>query len=182
LNLDLEQRRRLLRESRGETQERASRLLGDEEYSNRKEIVSEWLQALPGTGDLENGRKIFEAACAACHSFRGQGYAVGPDLSDASVRSMEDLVSHILDPNMAIHPKFAAYRVELDSGEVETGLLHSESSDSVILLQAFARKLEVARRDIIKIESSGVSFMPEGLEFSMTKQEMRDLIAFLQAR
>src|SRR5207237_386109 len=131
LNLDLEQRRRLLWYSTPEVQERAARLIGDEEYSNRKAVVEQWLKKLPATGDGARGRAVFARTCAPCHLLDGVGNTVGPDLASLSKHSVEDLLSNILDPNMAINPAYVAYNVETAGGELETGLLHSESGDSV---------------------------------------------------
>jgi putative membrane-bound dehydrogenase-like protein len=181
LNLDLEQRRRLLRHSRPEIQARAARWFGDEEYGHRKELVDDWLVRLPDVANREAGRAVYEQSCASCHTLRGTGYAVGPDLSNSASRSVEDLVSNILDPNMAIHPNYATYLVVLDSGELETGILHSESAESVVLLQAYGRQLHLPRRSILRFESTALSLMPEGLEGGWTPQDLRDLIAYLQA-
>ena len=116
LNLDLEQRRRLMRLSTPAIHRRAAALIGDEEYGNRAEIVLEVLAELPATGSKEDGRQTFESVCAQCHRHGGLGNAVGPDLESVSHRSAEDLVSNILDPDMAINPAFTAYRAELASG------------------------------------------------------------------
>lgn len=182
LNLDLEQRRRLLRDTSPETKARAARLFGDEEYSNRKALVTEWLAKLPATGESARGRAVFEKVCASCHVLDGVGSAVGPDMAAARHRSVEDLLSNILDPNMAINPNYLAYHVETEDGELETGLLQSESSDTITLLQAQGRTLVLPRRKIKRLESSGLSLMPEGLEAGLEPADMRGLIAFLQAR
>ncbi len=180
LNLDLEQRRRLLRWSSTEVMVRAAKLIGDEEYSNRKSVVEEWLKKLPAEGDAARGRVSFEKTCAQCHTFAGTGHAVGPDLGALAHRSVEDLLSNILDPNMAINPSYVSYTAETQEGEIETGILQSESPETVVLLQAQGKKVTLSRRQIKSFESSGLSLMPEGLEAGMTPAEMRDLIAFIQ--
>jgi putative heme-binding domain-containing protein len=180
LNLDLEQRRRLLRESDPAIHARAAKFFGDEEYSNRKKVVTDWLARLPATGDAARGQKIFEEVCARCHQSNRIGHKVGPDLSGVSHRSVEDLVSNILDPNMAINPGFVAYTVETKDGESLSGLLTGETSESVTLLQAMELRTTVPRAQITKLESSGRSLMPEGLEAGKTPQDLRDLVAFLQ--
>jgi putative heme-binding domain-containing protein len=180
LNLDLEQRRRLLRRSSQDVQTRAARLMGDEEYSHRKTIVDDWLKKLPATGDPARGRIVFQNICAQCHLLDGAGHAVGPDLASLAHRSVEDLLSNILDPNMAINPAYVAYSVETGSGEFETGLLASESPDAIQLLQASGRKLIIPRPQIKRLASSGMSLMPEGLEAALTPADLRDLIALLQ--
>jgi putative membrane-bound dehydrogenase-like protein len=180
LNLDLEQRRRLLRESTPEIQGRAAKFFGDEEYSNRKAVVAEWLAKLPATGDPARGRKIFEETCSRCHWAGGFGHKVGPELSGVAHRSVEDLVSNILDPNMAINPGFVAYTAETKDGESQTGLLTAETGESITLLQAMEVKVVIPRNQIIRLGSNGQSLMPEGLEAGKTPQDLRDLVAFLQ--
>jgi putative membrane-bound dehydrogenase-like protein len=182
LNLDLEQRRRLLRESSAPIMARAARLIGDEEYSNRKKIVEDWLTRLPPEGDALRGRAPFEKLCAQCHSLDGLGHPVGPDLTALAHRSVEDLLSNILDPNRAIHPNYVSYTAETVGGEIETGILQTESAETVVLLQAHGRTVTLARKQINRLESSGLSLMPEGLEAGMTPAELRDLIAFIQQR
>jgi putative membrane-bound dehydrogenase-like protein len=180
LNLDLEQRRRLLRGGTAEIRERAAKFMGDEEYSNRKTLVEEWLAKLPARGDLNRGRKFFEEACARCHVSGPVGKRVGPDLTGMAHRSVEDLLSNILDPNMAINPGFVAYTVEAEDGESVTGLLGAETSEAVTLLLADEQQMVLPRRTIRKLQADGRSLMPEGLEAGRTPQDLRDLIAFLQ--
>ncbi len=182
LNLDLEQRRRLLRESSPAIMTRAAKFLGDEEYSNRKAVVEDWMRKLPATGDLARGRAHFEKTCAPCHVLGGLGQPVGPDLGAQAHRSVEDLLSNILDPNMAINPAYVSYTAETHEGEIETGILQGESAESVVLLQAQGRKLVLLRKQLKRFESGGLSLMPEGLEAGMSPADLRDLIAFLQGR
>ena len=54
-------------------QARAAKLFGDEEYSNRKSLVEEWLKKLPAAGNAQQGRAVFEKNCALCHAVGGQG-------------------------------------------------------------------------------------------------------------
>lgn len=180
LNLDLEHRRELLRKAKLEIRERAAKHMSDEEYSNRSAVVDQWLAKLPATGEAAPGRPIFERLCAPCHRVQDLGHHVGPELTGMSHRSVEDLLSNILDPNMAMNPAFVAYTAELTDGEQETGLLRSENAESVTLLQAQDRVVEIPRRRIQQLRANGRSLMPEGLEAGLTPRELRDLIAFLQ--
>ena len=112
---------------------------------------------LPVKGDPKAGRVIFELTCAQCHAVSGVGNHVGPDLTDQSHRSVEDLASNILDPNMAINPNYVSYTVETISGELETGILESESTDAVVLLQAQGKKVVLPRNKILSESSRAVS-------------------------
>ena len=180
LNLDLEQRRTLLRHSTPEIKARAEKFIGDEEYSNRKAVLDEWLVKLPKEGATAKGREVFERLCAQCHLAGGLGKNVGPDLTSISHRSVEDILYNILDPNMAINPVYAHYQVETKGGDLLAGILMSESPEAVTILQANEIKAAVPRAEIATMRSTGTSLMPEGLEAGVTPQEMRDLIAFLQ--
>lgn len=182
LNLDLEQRRALLRESAPEIHERASKFIGDEEYGNRAKAVEEWLARLPEKGSLEAGKVVFEARCAQCHIRGGLGHRVGPDLDSIIHRSVEDIVSNIIDPNMALNPSFLSFNADLGDGEIETGILHKESPDEVVLLQAGGISKTIPRRAIKSLRSTGLSLMPAGLELGLEPKDLRDLVAFLQGR
>jgi putative heme-binding domain-containing protein len=97
-----------------------------------------------------------------------------------SHRSVEDLAFNILDPNMAINPSFVAYEAETKDGEFLSGIVQSETPESVTLLSAQGMRREVARSNLLHFRSGGLSLMPEGLEELMTPSELRDLIRFLQ--
>ncbi len=105
LNLDLEQRRRLLRRSTEDLQARASALFGDHEFSNRQAVVDRWLpEVVDRRGDTDRGGEQFRSLCAQCHFFRGEGHPVGPDLGMAFAKGEEDLLTSILDPRRRSHP------------------------------------------------------------------------------
>ncbi len=180
LNLDLEQRRTLRWWSSPEIQERASKLFGDEEYSGRSETVKRWLADMPNTGDATKGRATFMERCAICHVADGIGQDVGPDLSDLSFQSTEDLASNILDPNMAINPNYISLMIETDDGRLVTGILESETAEALTLAQAGGEKITLDREELVNMETTGRSLMPEGLEQGLTPQDLRDLIEFLQ--
>jgi putative heme-binding domain-containing protein len=108
------------------------------------------------------------------------GHAVGPNLTRLSHRRVEDLVSNILDPNLALNPAFATVRVERQDGEGLTGILETETPDTPVLRQPSVLRPVVARRDIDRLEYTSKSLMPEGLEARLTPQDLRDLVACLQ--
>ena len=180
LNLDLEQRRRLLRGGSVEIRARAARFWSDEEYSNRSKVVDDWLAKLPAGGDASRGRKVFESSCAHCHRMGEVGMRVGPELAGSAHRSVEDLLSNILDPNMAMNPAFVAYQAETVDDETITGLLEAQRGDSVTLRQAGEQRVVLPRMRIRSLRSTGLSLMPEGLEAGRSPQELRDLIAFIR--
>jgi putative heme-binding domain-containing protein len=124
---------------------------------------------------------VFSRLCASCHAVDGKDRSVGPSLASVVHRSVEDLLSNILDPNMAINPSYVTYSIETKDDETLSGVLQSESPESVVLLQAMGRQLVIPRKDIKEMRSTGLSLMPEGLEAGMTPADLRDLVAYVQS-
>lgn len=181
LNLDLEQRRRLLRRSSDDIATRAAVFFGDHEFSNRTEIVDQYLTEVPGLrGNESRGQRHFESLCAQCHFLRGVGNPVGPDLGMAFSKGTEDLLTSILDPNSAIAPEYANYLVETTDGVLLNGILRSETPASITLVRAQGETDIVRRSDIREIRTEGLSLMPDGLEQGLEYQDLADLLAFLQ--
>jgi putative heme-binding domain-containing protein len=90
------------------------------------------------------------------------------------------LLGDILNPNAAIDANYVGYTVVTKRGKEITGLIVAESAASVTLRRAEAQTETVLRQDIEEIRSSGVSLMPEGLEKSISVEQMADLLAFLK--
>jgi putative membrane-bound dehydrogenase-like protein len=178
--LDLEQRRTLLRHSGSAIRRLLAPFLNDDDYGNRAAIVDQWLDRLPASGDPQRGRTAFQKLCFQCHRAGEIGHAVGPDLAAQGHRSVEDLLTHILDPDAAINPNYAAVTVETGDGSRHTGILVSSTGATVVLRQAMGATVSLPRADVRSITGTERSFMPAGMESAFSPQEMRDLIAFLQ--
>mgnify|MGYP001180331973 CR=1 FL=1 len=179
-NLDLEHRRQLIRYSGSSLGNRAKKLFGDEEYSNRISIVDDLLEKLPKNGNARRGEKHFSNLCANCHKSNGKGHALGPELEGLSHRSVEDLASNIIDPNMAINPKYAPYKIVTKSGETYVGILSNQSANSVSISMPLSISINVNRDNIAQLQSMRSSLMPSGLEKSLTPAGLRDLIEYIR--
>jgi putative membrane-bound dehydrogenase-like protein len=181
LNLDLEQRRRLLWHSTDEIKKRASAIFGDHEFSNRDEIVGKYIAEVAKLdGNAEEGAFQYETLCAKCHVFRGQGIAVGPELSMAFAKGTEDLLTSILDPNAAIETQYANYIITTKTGDFINGIITAQTPTSVMLVRASGETNTIPRSQIASMRTDGLSLMPEGLEEGLDAQTLADLVAYLQ--
>ncbi len=127
------------------------------------------------------GHALFlgKAACATCHQWRGEGVAVGPDLSNLIHRDYASVLHDIMEPSAAINPDAIGYVVTSQDGTTTTGTRVGETSAELLIAQpggAVARLLKAA---VVKSEPMSLSLMPAGLEQALTKEELRDLMAFL---
>ena len=150
------------------------------EMSDRAQVLANYRDVLDLGNDPERGEPVFERECAKCHLPRGERGRIGPNLSGVNNRDAETLLSHILDPSAAIRARYTNYVLVTRSGYVHDGLLAGETAGTVTL-RGELEDVTVLRRNIAELRASTVSLMPEGLEESMTRQELADVIAYLRA-
>jgi putative membrane-bound dehydrogenase-like protein len=163
-----------------EIRERARKLLKGSLPEERRRVLERYAEAAHREGDAERGRLVFQKNCANCHSVAGIGVRVGPDIADTRVKTREQLLSDILNPNGAIDGNYLNYVVSTQSGQVLSGLIDAETPSSLTLKRAEGQTDVILRQDIDEIRSSGTSLMPEGLEKNITVDEMSDLLSFLK--
>jgi putative membrane-bound dehydrogenase-like protein len=147
---------------------------------DRAKVVAEYLPSTRAKGDAAKGREIFTNICAACHSFKGIGTAVGPDISDVRAREKDALLNDILDPNRMIEARWSANKVVLRDGRTLLGLMDSEGEQEITLRMPGGVKEAIRRDQIQTFEALDTSLMPIGLEGGITTSQMADLLAFLR--
>src|SRR5262249_52055106 len=160
--------------------ERAAKVLAGQVAPERKKVVESYESALDLKADVGRGKKAFEKACATCHQLEGVGVQVGAELLSAlRNKTREQLLIDILDPSREVDPRFLSYEVTTTRGRVFSGIIAAETASSVTLKRGEGAEDVILRSQIDRIESTGKSLMPEGLEMQLSKQEMADLIAYL---
>jgi quinoprotein glucose dehydrogenase len=157
--------------------------LARHEASRRKDdALAAFRETLDG-GDADEGRRIFferaTAACLRCHKVAGTGGDVGPDLKGIGAqRTREQLLESILYPNKEIAPGYGQEVFRTDSETVEVGRVKSESAGEVVLVRADGTELRLPKARIAA-RKAGLSAMPEDVAKTLTKRDLRDLVAYL---
>lgn len=179
-DLDAGARERLLAGADEAVRERIARLLDVTPDTDRRRLVDEWrdVQTLPT--DSQAGRDVFGKRCAGCHKLQTVGHAVGPDLAALTTRSVNFLLTAVLDPNRDVDGRYQGYVAMTDDGRTYNGLLISETASSLTLREAESKDHVLLRNRIEELRATGRSAMPEGFEKDITPQEMANLFAFLQ--
>jgi len=132
-------------------------------------------------GDPKKGREIFfgtEARCSVCHSFRGEGGKVAPDLTPQLERDPDAVLRDIVEPSTAINPEFVSYVVQLTSGETVNGVILSQDPEKIVLVDAEGKERPFPRSKVQQFRSSALSLMPDGFK-KLGDGKLRDLVAFL---
>lgn len=148
--------------------------------SNRLERLKAMEQRIPD-GDIERGRRLFfgKAACSTCHTVGPEGGHFGPDLTSIQRdRSAHDLLEAIVYPSVTFVREYESYRVKTASGE-HIGLIRQQTPEWIELHTAPESSVRLARDEIVSLEPSDVSMMPQGLDQLLNDREMSDLMAFL---
>ncbi|HYT94793.1 MAG TPA: PVC-type heme-binding CxxCH protein [Gemmataceae bacterium] len=179
-DIDALRTRQLVNHSNTEIRERSRTLLRDNLPADRKKVLADYRPALTLKGDPQRGREVFRKNCATCHKVADIGVDVGPDIADTRTKTLDALLVDILNPNQAIDSNYVNYLIVTKNGKTLTGLIATETAGSVTLRRAENQTETVLRQDIESIQSTGVSLMPEGLEKTITIQEMADLLHFLK--
>jgi putative membrane-bound dehydrogenase-like protein len=181
MNFDLERRRQLLWWTDDEnTKRRAGKLFSDSGVTNRREAIDKMKPALSLDGAAANGMQVFDLVCGNCHQFGTRGKEVGPTLTDIGRKSKETLLHDILDPNAAADPQYINHRLETNAGSVHLGIVAAETDQAITIKKMGGESVVVNKAEVKSFRSLGTSLMMEGLENTITVQEMADLLAFLQ--
>ncbi len=135
----------------------------------------------------EIGKRLFaEASCAGCHKMQGEGGAIGPELTDVFARWKGDRVGilrEVLEPSHKVDAKYVMQRILTVDGRTVTGVLLSEDDDKVTLLSNPEAKepTVILQDDIEAMVPSSVSMMPKALMDQYTKDEIFEVLAYLES-
>jgi PQQ-dependent dehydrogenase (methanol/ethanol family) len=133
----------------------------------------------PAPGDAAAGERFFfgKGDCATCHSVRGRGGWIGPDLSSLGKRrSLSEIEGTLKEPGRRVTPGFEAVTVRLRDGKSIPGLLKNESTFDLQLVGRDGRMHLLSRDEIAAVDRKKGSLMPP---VAANAPEYPDLLAYL---
>jgi putative heme-binding domain-containing protein len=146
----------------GPLRARAARLFAANGLARRQDVVSAYQPTLRLKGDRV-------------------GSQVGADLNAIGDQAADAILLNILDPNREVKPQFLSYFLVTDAGRILTGIITEETANSITIRRADGTSETVLRIHIGELRSTGLSFMPEGLEKQVDVPAMADLLAYLKS-
>jgi putative membrane-bound dehydrogenase-like protein len=172
----------LRKHANSDIRRRARHLLAGQATPERQKIVATYRASLELKADATRGMAVFQKNCTVCHRLENEGFEVGPDLLSAlRNKSAEQLLQDILDPSREVDSRYLNYQITTKKGQVFSGLIAADTASSVTLRRGEKAEDTILRDQIEEIQATGKSLMPEGLETQLSKQDVADLIAYLQA-
>ena len=137
-------------------------------------------------GNVDKGKQVISASfkgetqCARCHTIRGAGGNIGPDLSMIGKKaSKENLFESILLPSKAIADQYLQWQIETTAGQKILGLIVEENAAGVTIRDANGKDTKIAKGDIENRTKSLVSIMPEDIVKGFTEDDLIDVVEYL---
>jgi putative membrane-bound dehydrogenase-like protein len=143
-------------------------------------------QLLERKGNPQRGKQLIAASinndmqCLKCHSIRGSGGQIGPDLSVIGKKaSKQDLFDSILNPSKAIADQYLNWQIETTKGLSLVGLIVEETPSAITLRDGNGKDTKINKKDIESRVKSPKSLMPDDLLAYMTEDDLVDIVAYL---
>jgi putative heme-binding domain-containing protein len=132
------------------------------------------------SGDANAGAMLFRSqGCVGCHRIRGEGGALGPDLSNiGAARSLDNLKQSVLAPDVEVQPSYWTVKFEDASGKAIQGFLLNEDTYTVQLLDRAARLHSYEKADLKNYAIDKRSTMPSYRD-KLSPQQLDDVLAYL---
>ncbi|MGE3804164.1 MAG: HEAT repeat domain-containing protein [Gemmataceae bacterium] len=148
---------------------------------HKYEDLLAFLESPAGKGDAEKGKLVFEKGqCIKCHKYGTVGEGIGPDLSAVAQRfKRPDMLESMYYPSKVISDQYRSSVIVTVEGQQFLGLAAPQGNIVTVLLQDGTR-VALKKGDIEQQFSSLTSVMPEKLLDQLTREEIADLIAFME--
>ena len=140
------------------------------------------------SGDAAAGKRVFTSSlanCIACHRVQNVTTTVGafpkgPDLTAvAAGLPLELIIESVIWPKRQIKEGFEMTTILTDDGRAFSGYLTSEGNATVGLRDLATGKVRAIPTETIEDRVNKGTAMPSGFTNSLTREEVRDLIAYL---
>ncbi|MBI3683971.1 MAG: c-type cytochrome [Acidobacteria bacterium] len=134
----------------------------------------------PAQGDARRGEQIFlgKGNCRNCHTIRGYGGSIGPDLTDIGARSSPGYLRRSLtEPNADVPAGFRRIRAAGRDGRRVEGIRVNEDTFSIQIRDLSGRVHSLWKADLTQLEKDRQSLMP-GYQ-TLSTAELDDLAAYL---
>ena len=156
---------------------------GDEKF----ETPEDWKQYLCAKGDPKRGENIFYdsegiANCSKCHLVKGQGGAVGPDLSYIGTsRTRKFLLESILNPSAVITHGYQTVMILTKNRKFITGIKKNEDESGFDIVDKEGKNLYISREKIKKFKIQKISSMPGNFGDLLKVKDVTDVLAYLES-
>ena len=136
----------------------------------------------PARGDGSRGLVLFRSnGCAVCHRVRGEGAALGPDLTRIGlIRSPDHLRRSLLEPDADVRPRFWFVSATDEAGTRHEGFLLNEDTYTVQFLDLNAQLHSLSKAGLSHYGVKKTSRMPS-YQARLSQEQLDDVVAYLSS-
>ncbi|HUS40322.1 MAG TPA: PVC-type heme-binding CxxCH protein [Pirellulales bacterium] len=140
------------------------------------------------SGSPTAGHKVFQSSitnCTACHRVEAdtketETFARGPQLTAvAAGLPLELIIEAVVWPKRQVKEGYELTTLYLDDGRVLSGYITARAARTVTIRDLATGDAKVVARDSIEDFSKQGTAMPSGFTNTLTRSELRDLVAYL---
>ena len=163
-----------------------TRVYGDvrELAQDKTELITRYRKMLTpaalARADPGRGRAVYEKTCAACHTLYESGGKVGPNITGSNRGNLDYILLNLLDPSYDVPQSYRMVVITTVQGRIVSGVIAEEDNQRLVLKTAEQPTVVIAKKDIDLRKVSPLSLMPEGQLLKMKKEQVVDLIKYLQ--
>ena len=136
-------------------------------------------------GAPARGEALFatgRGTCIACHKIGELGRAIGPDLSKiGAIRTERDLAESIVFPSSTLARDYEAHLFETSDGQTALGVVRSHTAEGLLIVDISGQEKTLLHAQIVSDTLLTESLMPMGLDATLSRPELADLIAWLRS-
>jgi cytochrome c oxidase cbb3-type subunit I/II len=136
--------------------------------------------AVLARADAGRGRVVYEKTCAACHILYDKGGKVGPNITGSNRGNLDYILLNLLDPSYDVPESYRMVVITTVNGRILSGVIAEEDNQRLVLKTAEQPIVVIPKQDIDLRKVSPLSLMPEGQLLKMKKDEVVNLIKYLQ--
>jgi putative heme-binding domain-containing protein len=108
----------------------------------------------------------------------GHGGQLGPDLTGSGRSSLDYILENVVDPGAVVSADYRMTILRLKDGRILSGM-ESKRGRNGVALRMPGSETVVEKSTVVSREVLPNSLMPAGLLDALTKEERRDLVAYL---
>jgi putative membrane-bound dehydrogenase-like protein len=146
---------------------------GNDEFLDINKIAA--LNGVP-----QNGKEQFEKSCSTCHTVKGSGLDIGPDLT--LIRKKFDktsLLDAIINPSAGIVFGYEPWLITMKDGDSHFGFVVADGQQAVVVKDITGKKWTLDNTLITSRKKQTNSLMPEPGELGLGSQQLADIATYL---
>ena len=133
------------------------------------------------SADVSKGRFVYAQNCASCHRLYDAGGDIGPALTGSQRHNLDYVLENVLDPSAVVAKEYQMVKIETAGGRTINGIVKQET-EKAVTIQTPNERITLPKDEIETRQQSPLSMMPEGLIDRLSKEEIRDLFAYLASK